>query len=114
MHEMSMALSILDFVAGEAERLHCRVAAVHVKLGSLAGVVRSALASSFDMARSGTPFEHTELIVEEVPVIVYCPACGVQRTPVSVQELSCPECGSPAPQPVRGRDLEVVALEVAS
>jgi hydrogenase nickel incorporation protein HypA/HybF len=112
MHELSIALSILDLVAEEAERRQCRVAAVHLRLGPLAGVVRSALTSSFDMAREGTPLERTELIVEEVPVVVYCPTCAAERPLAVMHELRCPDCGTPTPQIVRGRELEVFALEV--
>ena len=37
-----------------------------------------------------------------------------ERRPASVQELCCPVCGAPTPQVVRGRELEVVALELES
>ena len=48
MHELSIALSILDLVAEQAERQPGRIVAVHVKLGALAGVVPAALRSAFD------------------------------------------------------------------
>jgi len=47
-------------------------------------------------------------------VVAYCPACAAERALPSVQELCCPVCGSPTPQIVRGRELEVVALEIES
>ena len=55
MHELSIALSILDLAAEEAERHGGRVAAVHLRLGPLAGVVKDALVSAYDLAREGTP-----------------------------------------------------------
>ena len=42
MHELSIALSLLDLVAEEAGRRGVRVAAVHLRLGPLSGVVRDA------------------------------------------------------------------------
>src|SRR3954451_16887698 len=114
MHELSIALSILDLVAEEAERQGGRVAAVHLKLGPLSGVVKDALVSAYDLAREGTPLAQSELVVEEVPVITYCPACAVEHAPRSVQELCCPACGGPTPEAVSGRELEVVALEIES
>ena len=44
--------------------------------------------------------------------MAYCPGCAGERTLASPQELSCPVCGTPTPEIVRGRELEVVALEV--
>lgn len=114
MHELSIALSLLDLVEEEAERRGCRVAAVHVRLGPLSGVVREALASAYEMAREGTPMAETELVFEEVSVVVSCPACNAERTPVSAFELRCPECGTPTPEVLSGRELEVVALEIVS
>jgi hydrogenase nickel incorporation protein HypA/HybF len=111
MHELSIALSILDAAAEEGERHGGRVAAVHLKLGLLSGVVKEALLSAYALAREGTPLEHSELIVEEVPLAVWCPACAAERRLVEL-DLRCPACGGPTPEVVRGRELEVVALEI--
>jgi hydrogenase nickel incorporation protein HypA/HybF len=112
MHELSIALSILDLVEEEAARLGGRVAAVHLRLGPLSGVVREALASAYDLAREGTPAAQAALVIDEVPVVVYCPSCDAERAPASSFELVCPSCGTPTPEVVRGRELEVVALEI--
>lgn len=114
MHELSIALSILELAEEESARHDGRVAAVHLRLGPLSGVVREALASAFDLAREGTPMAEAELVVEEVPVAAYCPACAVEVAPVSWLDLRCPGCGAPTPEVVRGRELEVIALEIAS
>jgi hydrogenase nickel incorporation protein HypA/HybF len=114
MHELSIALSILDLVAEEAERQGGRVAAVHLRLGPLSGVVKEALVSAYDLAREGTPLARAELVVEEVPVVAYCPACAARHALASARELCCPACGTPTPEVVAGRELEVVALEIES
>lgn len=89
MHELSLALSILDLAAEEAEwRGGARVAAVHLKLGPLAGVVPEALRSACELAREGLPFGGAELVIEEVPLAVYCPRCASERAPPSVWELT--------------------------
>jgi len=114
MHELSIALSILDVAAEEAERQGGRVAAVRLRLGPLSGVVKDALLSAYDLARENTALAQAELHVEDVPVVAYCPACAADRSLASVQELCCPVCGGPTPDVVCGRELEVVALELAS
>jgi hydrogenase nickel incorporation protein HypA/HybF len=112
MHELSIALSLLDLVEEEAARRECRVTAIHLRLGPLSGVVREALLSAYDLAREGTAMSETELVIEEVPIVVRCPSCVADRTPVSAFELLCPDCGTPTPDVVRGRELEVVGLEI--
>jgi hydrogenase nickel incorporation protein HypA/HybF len=114
MHELSIALSILEIAGEEAGRRGGWVAAVHLKLGPLSGVVKGALVSAYDLAREGTPLAGAELVVEEVPVTIYCPACASDRAPVSPWELYCPSCGTPTPEVVTGRELEVVALEIVT
>jgi hydrogenase nickel incorporation protein HypA/HybF len=111
MHELSIAVSILDMAAEEAEARGVRVRAVHLRLGPLSGVVKDALLSAYDLAREGTPLARADLVVEEVPVVAYCPACAAERTPTSFPLLICPDCGGPTPEVMRGRELEVFALE---
>src|SRR5690348_3059370 len=105
MHELSIALSILDLAAEEAERHGGRVAAVHLKLGPLSGVVKEALLSAYDLAREGTPLERAELVVAETALAAWCPVCAAERTLASPQELCCPTCGTPTPEVVSGREL---------
>jgi hydrogenase nickel incorporation protein HypA/HybF len=56
MHELSIALSIIEGVEEELE-LHpgAHVAAVQVKIGPLSGVVKDALLFSYGIACEGTP-----------------------------------------------------------
>jgi hydrogenase nickel incorporation protein HypA/HybF len=113
MHELSIALSILDLATEEAQRQGAvRVLGIQMKLGCLSGVVKKSLASAYELAREGTPFEQTELVIEEVPVLVNCPSCRAPRAVVSVRELCCLECGTPSPDVASGRELELVAMEI--
>jgi hydrogenase nickel incorporation protein HypA/HybF len=114
MHELSIAMSLLDLLEEESIGRGCHVAAVHVRLGPLSGVVREALISAYDLAREGTPMSEVDLLVEEAPLVVFCPVCAAERAPVSAWELCCAVCGAPTPEVVGGRELEVVALEVES
>ena len=114
MHELSIALSLVDLAQEEAERHGGRVSAVHVRLGALSGVVKEALLSSYEMACAETPLEGSTLVIEEVPVVVFCPECRALRTLSRLQAFACAECGTPAPDIRQGKELELVALEVES
>ena len=112
MHELSIAMSIVELAEEEAERRGVQVEAVHLKLGALSGVVKAALLSCYEMACEGTPLEGSRLLFDEVPVVIFCPSCRAQRPLNSVQLFCCSECGTPASAVVQGKELEVVALEI--
>jgi hydrogenase nickel incorporation protein HypA/HybF len=114
MHELSIALSILEVVEEESARRSGRVSAIHVKLGPLSGVVKDALVSAYDLAREGTSLHQARLVIEEVPLVAWCPTCSARQSLPSVQELCCPVCGTPTSEVVSGRELEVFALEIES
>lgn len=112
MHELSIALSILDAAEEEMRTRSGQLAAVYLRLGPLSGVVAEALRSAFEMAREGTALAQTELVIEEIPLVLHCPACAADRTPVSPYELRCPTCGALTNNIVSGRELEIRALEI--
>jgi hydrogenase nickel incorporation protein HypA/HybF len=113
MHELSIAMSIVEMAEEESEqRGGARVNAVHLKLGALAGVVRDALLSSYELACEGTALQGSRLVIEEIPIVVNCPKCLAPRTLPSAQWFACPECKSPVSDVIRGRELQVFALEL--
>jgi hydrogenase nickel incorporation protein HypA/HybF len=113
MHELSIALSIVELAEEESARHGgAQITAVHLKLGALSGVMKEALLSAYEMACEGTPLKGSRLVVEEVPVVVFCAACQAQRPLESIQLFSCRECGAPTSEIVQGKELEVVALEI--
>jgi hydrogenase nickel incorporation protein HypA/HybF len=113
MHELSIAMSIIEGASQEASRHKgAQVHAVHLKLGPLSGVVKDALLFSFGLACAGTPLEGSQLLIEEVPVVVYCPQCQAEQTLASIQRFCCPACGTLTPDIVSGKQLELVAIEL--
>ena len=115
MHELSIALGIIDGAAEEAERFGGgAVKAVHLKLGPLAGVVKTALVSAYELAREDSPLAQADLVIEEVPITVACPVCQQDQPIESIQDFRCGVCGAPATKVVGGRELQIVALEIES
>ena len=113
MHELSIALSIIELAEEEAERRpDSRITAIHLKLGPLSGVVKDALLGSWEIACAGTALEGSSMRIEEVPIMVHCEACDTDRTIASMSPLCCPVCGKPTPHIVQGKELQVVALEI--
>src|SRR5580658_1153999 len=113
MHELSIALSILELVEEESERRGgVQVSAVHLKLGALSGVVKEALLGSFELACEDTSLKGARLVIEELPVLIFCTGCGARRPISSIQLFCCVDCGTPSGDVVQGKELEVVALEI--
>ena len=112
MHELSIAMSLVELAEEEAERRGVQVLAVHLRLGALSGVVKEALLSCYEMVCEGTPLQGSRLVVEDVPILIMCPHCRAPRMVVSMQLFCCAECGAPAAEVAQGKELEVVALEV--
>lgn len=113
MHELSIALSIIEGAEEEVVRQGGgRVYAVHLRLGPLSGVVSDALLFSYDLACEGTSLEGSKLIIENVPIRIFCPTCGSEGDPVSGQCLHCARCGDSACRVVKGAELELAALEL--
>jgi hydrogenase nickel incorporation protein HypA/HybF len=112
MHELSIAMGIVDAAMDEAQRRGVKVSAVHLRLGALSGVVKDALMFSYEVACQDTPLQGSQLLVEDMPVIVFCARCGETRQLESVQLFQCPQCGTPTMDVRQGKELEVFALEV--
>jgi hydrogenase nickel incorporation protein HypA/HybF len=115
MHELSIAISMIDQITEESERRGgLDVEAVHLKLGIFSGVDKDALLFAYELACEGSVLEGSRLVIETVPLVIHCTDCQKDRVPPSVYQLSCPECGSPGQKIVTGREIEVSFLEIAA
>jgi hydrogenase nickel incorporation protein HypA/HybF len=113
MHELSIALSIVDVACEELERQGggC-VDIIHIKLGPLSGVVKQALESAYELACEQSPLTGSRLQIEEEPIEIDCDICGGPRGVDSIQNICCEICGTPSAKIIRGRALEVTAMEI--
>lgn len=113
MHELSIALSMLEQIEEEAARHSGAVLAVQVKIGVLSGVDCDALSFAWEIAREGTDVAGARLEIERVPLLVRCPGCGVTHAP-EMQAIFCPRCITPEQDILSGRELELTSLEIES
>ena len=112
MHELSIALSIIDIAEAKAREGNSRcIRAIKVRLGEFTSVARDALEFAFEVAQRDSLAEHARLEIENVPMVVSCMACGPVRDPVRGVCLICPQCGLPL-NIVSGEELQLEYIEV--
>ena len=112
MHELSVAAGIFDILqqyvaASEA----CRVRAVRVRVGEIAGVVSDSLDFCFGAIVAGTPYASAFLAIECVPARGKCCDCG-RVVELSKLQFTCPACASLAVALTSGEELQIVDVEL--
>ena len=114
MHELSIALALVDAASETLERVgDVRIACVHIRVGPLSGVVAEALTFSFTAATAGTALDGARLSIEPTTATAWCPRCEGEREIVSIACRRCSACHTIAPRLMRGDELELIGLEIA-
>jgi hydrogenase nickel incorporation protein HypA/HybF len=111
-HELSIALSVLDIVRTAAAGAGlARIDAVRLRVGKATGVLPDALRFAFDCSKAGTPASGATLAIEEVPIGGRCEVCARDFTSPEPYVLACPLCGGGAFRITTGDELAVLDLE---
>jgi hydrogenase nickel incorporation protein HypA/HybF len=112
MHEISIALSIIEIAEAKArEQNSPSIQTIRIKLGEFTSVVKEALEFAFEAVRIDTLAGRARLEIETVPMIVQCVVCGPVTEPVRTVCLVCPACGLPL-EIVSGEELLVDYIEI--
>jgi len=112
-HEVSIALSLLDLVEKKCrEEGYQRVESVRVRVGKASGVLPEAFSFAWDVVKRDTIARDSRFTLELIPVGGTCEACGAHFETENVFLTQCPLCSSPSFQIIQGRELEIVEMEV--
>lgn len=113
MHELGLAQEALDVALATAQRQGARrIVAMHLRIGGLSGVVPEALRFALETITAGTPAEGARILMERVIPFCRCEACGGEYEVVDCS-YACPMCGDTRGRLSRGKELDLVSLEVA-
>ena len=113
MHELSIAASIVESVTESAAAYPgARVKQVRLRVGALASVIEDSLQFCWELASEGTAVAGAALVIDKLPVVVHCEACGVDAELEGVQSFRCPRCGEIAADLRQGRELEIDSIEL--
>ncbi len=112
MHEMSIALGIIDLAMEYAEREGAeKVLELELDIGTHSGVEIGALRSAMEIAVRDTLLEHSLLRVNEIRAVAECAECG---TTFEVEDpvQHCPQCGARSTRIRRGKEMQLKSLLV--
>ncbi len=111
MHELGIANEILGVAVSEADRHGAKkVSSIRLRVGVLRAVVPENLSFLFGHVARGTVAEGAALEIEEEPVRVECPSCGIAD--VRSIPWECPKCRGAGISATGGDSLEIVSLEI--
>ena len=115
MHELSIAHGLVNAACEALSRCEpapAGVRSVLIRIGALSGVVPTALEFCYGLTVEGTPLAGSRLVVEEQPVVVFCPSCLENRALEDPSRFRCPICNTSTPRLVQGRELELISMEL--
>ena len=110
MHEVSIAMGIMDIILEEAKKEEASlIKKVNLQIGEKAGVVIDALRFAIDTIVQNTLAEKAEWNIESIPFRGECIECGHQF--ISQDFLVCQKCGSFA-KLISGQELKIISIEI--
>lgn len=110
MHEMSVAVSLLERVLEEASRGGLvSVTRVNVELGTLQAIEPDLLTDAFEAAAAGSLAQGAQLLLQLRPGRALCQACG-EPFDISYRDFVCPKCGKAEVQILAGKETFLLSL----
>jgi len=112
MHELSIAISIVDLAVKEARAASAAsVSEVELDIGMLSGIEYVSLEFGLKAAVRGTILENTAFRINRIEPLAECQLCKNLFIPTGLF-IKCPECSETETSLIRGRELQIKSLLV--
>jgi len=112
MHELSVAMSIVDIAREEVHKAGAKeVKEIALQIGDLAGIEFEALDFAWDLAVKGTVLEKAIRKIDHVRGLAYCPECDSEFELVNRLD-PCPYCNNYLYHLIGGKELKIKSLIV--
>ena len=113
MHELSIAMGIVDIAQKEIEKVNAKkVDLIELEIGTLAGIEFDALDFVWESAVKNTVLETAEKRIIKVDGEAKCSDCDLVFKLDNIYD-SCPRCKSYLKHITKGKELLVKSLEVS-
>jgi len=112
MHEMSIAINIVDIAVDTARKSSAKkINEIVVDIGRLAGIIPDSLLFCYDSACKDTIAEGSQLKLNIIQAKAVCDSCGHEFDADSPVPL-CPKCENLVLQVSGGRELKIKSINV--
>ena len=112
MHELSVALSIVEIADNETKKANAKlVEVIELEIGTLAGIEFESLDFVWPLAVKNSVLEHAEKKINVIQAKGKCIDCDTVFDMNQVYD-SCPKCNSNFKGIIQGKELRVKSLEV--
>lgn len=112
MHELSIAMSIVEICTEEARKAEAtKVTRVELEVGSLSGIEVEALEFSWDVAVQNSLVEGSKLTIQKTQAIARCNECKKEFEVDNFYSI-CPFCENFGYDILKGKELQVKAITV--
>ena len=112
MHELSIAMSIVDIASRQAQAaLAVSVNQIELDIGTMSGIEFESLEFALSIAVKDTMLEGTDFKINRIEALCECLSCNYLYTP-GEQFGICPQCGERRIEIIRGKELQIKSLLV--
>ncbi len=112
MHELSIAMSIVELAGEEAAKAGAsEISKIEVEIGSLAGIETDALLFCWDAAIRDTMACRAALVIHPIDAEAHCLDCG-HVFPINDYYSGCPSCQGFQYRITKGRELRIRSLTI--
>lgn len=110
MHELGIAMRIVEIAAGVAQQNGLEgVDEISMEIGELSGIVPEALAFSFEVASKNTILENSKLGIAIIQARACCNVCSKEFSPDGFLTV-CPECGTFECEIIQGKEVHIRSI----
>ncbi len=110
MHELSLALNIMDIVQDYLEKEQASVVLeLELDVGVCSGVEIPALQFALDTSKTNTPFENMVLKINRIETQLVCTECDLNFRAKQLYD-PCPQCGQHQTQTKSGKELQIKSI----
>ncbi|MBU3946691.1 MAG: hydrogenase maturation nickel metallochaperone HypA [Proteobacteria bacterium] len=112
MHEMGIALNILDIVKQEMDSYGAeKLISICLVVGEFTAIAHHSLTFCLEIITKDTPFEGVRLEIEQIPLIGRCINCKNEFA-IEGNRFICTKCSSKAIETISGRELFIKEIEI--
>ena len=112
MHEMSIALSIIDLAAEQAKKAAAsKIIEIELDIGTLSGIEIVALNFALEIAVKDSVLEFAEVKINRIEAVSECLECGhIFESEGFINH--CPECRETNTRIFKGKEMQVKSILV--